>query len=492
MGLAERRDLFSPVQGLDARDGRVLLGSESCHGGILDRWVGMDALPALLAEMESWRAAFTLPSFRNAIVLMVGWVLTHGSHAVTEALVTTDVARRRHHERYHRFFSRGTWSPDVVGGLLFRRILAWVGDGPVHITVDDTLTPKKGAHVFGIGSHLDPVRSTKRFRVFSFGHVWVVMSVVVRLPFSHRPWAIPVLFRIYRNKTECERHADPYRKKTELGRELVEIVARWAGQRRIHLAVDSAYCNATLMHELPSTVVVFGAMRPDAVLTALPGPSKPKPGRRRVRGRLLPKPEALAKNARVPWRTCRAELYGKRRTVRYKMVDAQWYRACGGRLVRIVVVRVDEGNLDVRVFLCTDVAAPVVSILETYAGRWAAEVAFRDLKQHLGFADSSARKRAAVERTAPFVGYVYTTLVLWFADGAWQSGVASPPIRPWYRHKRGASFADIVRAAQRTLAPLDVLDPARTIDNLRKSRRAAERTTTYRRNATDPGVRHVA
>jgi len=319
-----------------------------------------------------------------------------------------------------------------------------------------------------------------------------VMSVVVRFPFSQRPWAIPVLFRIYRNKTECERHADLYRKKTELGRELVEIVTRWAGQRRVHLAVDSAYCNVTLMHELPSTVVVFGAMRPDAVLTALPGPSRPKPGRRRVRGRVLPKPEALAKDARVAWRTCRAELYGKRRVVRYKMVDAQWYRASGARLVRIVVVRVDEGTLGVRVFMCTDVTMPVVSILETYAGRWAAEVAFRDLKQQLGFADSSARTRAAVERTAPFVGYVYTTLVLWFADGAWQTGVAIPPIRPWYRHKRGASFADIVRAAQRTLASLDVLDPARTLDNLQKSRPVADRTTTRRRHAAAPAIRRVA
>ncbi len=80
------------------------------------------------------------------------------------------------------------------------------------------------------------------------------------------------------------------------------------------------------------------------------------------------------------------------------------------------------------------------TILETYAGRWATEVLFRDLKQQLGFADSSARKRAAVERTAPFVGYIYTTLVLWFADSAVTDPVATPPIRPWYKHKRGVSF----------------------------------------------------
>ncbi len=100
-----------------------------------------------------------------------------------------------------------------------------------------------------------------------------------------------------------------------------------------------------------------------------------------------------------------------------------------------------------------------------YAGRWSIEVCFRDMKQHLGFSDSSARKKEAVERTAPFVGYIYTSLVLWFSAGVWQTRLATPPLRPWYRHKKGLCFADVVRAAQRSLMHLDVLDPASTLDN---------------------------
>jgi hypothetical protein len=110
----------------------------------------------------------------------------------------------------------------------------------------------------------------------------------------------------------------------------------------------------------------------------------------------------------------------------------------------------------------------VARVLETYAGRWGIEVCFRELKQLLGFADSSARKRAAVERTAPFVGYVYTALVLWFATRAHAVTEVVIPIRPWYRHKTGCCFADILRTAQRTLAPLDVLDPASSLANLQK------------------------
>lgn len=180
-------------------------------------------------------------------------------------------------------------------------------------------------------------------------------------------------------------------------------------------------------------------------------------------------PQKLARNGRVPWLSCSAFIYGKLQTIHYKTIDAQWYRACGTGLVRVVVVRIDAGQIPLRVFFCTDASLTSVHILETYAGRWGIEVCFRDLKQLLGFADSSARKREAVERTAPFSGYIYTTLVLWFAQHAWQSPAAIPRVRPWYPHKKGLCFADILRAAQRTLIHLDVLDPASSIEDLRKS-----------------------
>jgi SRSO17 transposase len=446
-----------------------------------------DALVAFLSLFEGLRPAFTRPGFENALVVFAGWVLTNGAHAVTQALVATDVARRRHHEAFHRFFSRGTWNPDDLGLLLFDRLAKLIpGDAPIQVAIDDTLAAKKGPNAFGIGSHLDAVRSTKAFRVFCFGHVWVTLAVIVSVPFSRRPWALPVLFRLYRNKKECKAKGGSYRKKTELARDMLDILLEWADKRRIHLVMDSAYCNDTVMHDLPTNVGVVGAMRPDAVLTALPKKSRrPKRGGRpRVRGNLLPKPEALARSTRHEWESCKADIYGKTRTVHYKTICAQWYRACGARLLRIVVVHVDRGSIPIRVFFSTNPDLAVREIIETYARRWAIEVCFRDLKQLLGFSDSSARKREAVERTAPFVGYIYTMLVIWFAERIHQTQIAVPPIRPWYTHKSGLCFADVLRAAQRALAPLDVLDPARSLDNLHKlSPRRTPREPPTRREA---------
>jgi DDE superfamily endonuclease len=430
-----------------------------------------DLLRTLLDGLGVYRPALTEPGFRNLVVIFVGWVLTSGQHAVTQALVVTSVAGRRHHEAFHRFFSRGTWDPDRLAWWLFQRMKRLFQlDQRLRIAIDDTLAPKKGPHVFGIGSHIDAVRSTRSVRVFCFGHCWVMLSVLVTVPFSQRPWALPILFRLYRNKKECLKKRHRYRKKTELACELLEIVHSWVGDQRVEIAADSAYCNDTVTRGLPTSFVLFGAMRPDAVLTALPDKTiaGSKGGRPRKRGDLLPKPQALARDDHEPWKTCEAHLYGRTQRVRYKELYAQWYRACGVRLLRIIVVKVSTGTIGLRVFFCTDATLSVRDILEGYAGRWSIETCFRNLKQLLGFADSSARKREAVERVAPFVGLAYTLLVVWFVEHACTHPLAAPPVRPWYRHKEGFAFSDVLRTAQRVLAPLDVLDPRRSLDDLHR------------------------
>ena len=173
-------------------------------------------------------------------------------------------------------------------------------------------------------------------------------------------------------------------------------------------------------------------------------------------------------DVRYPWQHAKLTLYGKTRVISFKTLTAQWYRGAGDRLGRIVIVHLEQGALGMRVFFCTDGERSVEDILMSYAGRWSLEVCFRDLKQQLGFADSSARKRAAVERVAPFVAYIYVMLVLWACEGVWRTPIAAPPIRPWYTHKHQLSFADVLRAGQRVLIRLDVLDPARGYGNLRQ------------------------
>jgi len=357
-------------------------------------------LATLLDVLQAFRIVLTKPSFRNMLVVVLGWLLTQGPHAVTEALVMAGVVGRRHHEAFHRFFSRARWEPDEMGRWIFDRLLPFVGEGAVQSVIDDTLAPKKGPHVFGIASHVDAVRSTRRHRVFCFGHCWVVLAVLVSVPFSKRTWALPVLFRLYRSKKEtAEDEAAEYAKKTELAREL------------LHVAQDKDR----------------------------------------------------------PWQKAEAVLYGKRTTVQFKTFCAQWYRACGAGLLRVVVVLTEHGQVPIRVFFCTDPAVDAIRILEKYSGRWGVECFFREAKQLLGFADSAARLERAVRRVAPLVGLLYTVLVVWFLEHHGRTFIASPPRRDWYKHKCGLSFADILREARGAIATTNILDLVNDSHNFKKA-----------------------
>lgn len=166
--------------------------------------MALDRIYQLLGTLQLFRTVLTKPGYANMIIIFAGWILDPG--AVTFALVSTSVSGQTHHEKFHRFFSRGTWNPDSMGRQVFLRLMKWLEPGTViRIAVDDTLAQKTGENVFGIDSHLDAVRSTKKRRVFSFGHCWVVLSVLTRLPFTNRYWALPVMFRLYRNKKTCRK-----------------------------------------------------------------------------------------------------------------------------------------------------------------------------------------------------------------------------------------------------------------------------------------------
>jgi hypothetical protein len=145
---------------------------------------------------------------------------------------------------------------------------------------------------------------------------------------------------------------------------------------------------------------------------------------------------------------------------------ARWYRSAGKPLLKIIIVKVPNGELPLRVFFCTDCTRTARQVIESYCCRWAIEVLFRDLKQLLGFASSRARSPLAVLRTAPWVGVCYTLLVLWHMELGLDTSRMGLPIRPWYRTKRTIAFADILRLAQRTLCSADWTDPLLLLANL--------------------------
>lgn len=435
-----------------------------------------DSARTLLRALEVFRPEFTAATFARWLLLMAAWVLCTERHAITECLVVSGAAGAWEHSAFHRVFSRSRWDLDALGKLWLVELVARMAARGMRLqfVIDDTLGSHKGPKVFGLGTHVDAVRSTRKTKVFTFGHVWVTCALVVTVPFSTRPFAIPLLFRLYRSKKECAKNGGVYRKKTEQARELVDLLIAWLPKTAFDLLIDSGYTTRTVLRGLPEHVRVLGAMTVRAALLTAGGRTL-RNGRHSPKGAPRPSLAAWAQDASSPWQTVTAHVYGGLREMQIKTEVVQWWSVLGERSVRVVLLRCTTGAVSLRAFLCTDPELDVPSILSGYARRWAVEVLYFEGKQFLGLCASRARLEWAVRRTAPCVGLLYGVLVMWFWEQSERGLKAVVPNRPWYGHKENVSFEDIVRTARVVLGGRSLLDQVEEVAPLRRAHR---RTTT--------------
>jgi hypothetical protein len=432
---------------------------------------------SFLSLLAAFAGCFGVPSYRNFEMLVVGWVHCLGRRTVTAAALAAGAAGHRHISVFHRFFSRAVWVLDDLGRVLFGLAAAWIpGEQPLYLVIDDTLARKGGKGVALAAMHHDPLLSTARKPFFSFGHVWVVLAIWVPLPMGGaRGFALPILFRLYVGAKRGGQRDAPSRATTgarlraaqaahppaaqrptklELAREMVELVAAWAGDRVVYTVVDSAYAGQELLRRRPANLHVISRLRLDAALWTRPRRRRPgEIGRPRKRGKRVPAPQALAAGWRR-WRPLPVTLYGRTVTPHVLALTALWYAALPEHPVRIVVVRDPTGRRQDEAFFCTDPGATEAFILEGYARRWTLEVTFHDTKQHLGLADSQAQAPTAVRRTAPVACLVYALVLLWYADQIHPDlAAAHAPAdwldRPWYRAKAAPSFPDRLTTLRR-------------------------------------------
>jgi DDE superfamily endonuclease len=418
--------------------------------------------------LQSFSPCFTAPSFDSFITLMSGWVLNLRRHTVTETVRAAGAVGTKHISSFHRFFSKGRWAIDALGLVLVRAIDARVDrEAPLVAPVDDTLGRHTGKAIAAASMHRDPLLSTGRRLFFHWGHVWVVLSI--NFPMFGKTWALPVLFRLYRSKKRCKADKKPYRKTTELARELVELLAKTLPHRRIFVLGDAAYTNSSLIKKRPSNVSLIGRCRLDAALYApAPKPRKGQMGRPRVRGGKLPSPGVQAGNKKARWRRTEVTVYGKTVRVRVLVIDALWYVAAGSELMRLVVVRDFPGHERDDVFVSTDSTLSAKEIIERFSERWPLEHTFHESKGKLGFEDPQNRTERAVERTAPMALWAYTLVVLWYVETGQFLRAARLPVDPWYDRKTAPAFSDMLATLRRASWAQRLFDPRATAADLRK------------------------
>lgn len=112
--------------------------------------------------------------------------------------------------------------------------------GAVLLAGDDTVTEHPGPHVFGKGRHCDGVRSTHSYAAYRWGHKWVVVSVLVKLPLATRPWALPVLVAFH--PPEWDRvHGTRHKTPAHMARLLLARLVRWFPEGHFIFVGDTDY-----------------------------------------------------------------------------------------------------------------------------------------------------------------------------------------------------------------------------------------------------------
>lgn len=423
------------------------------------------------ALLQGFARCFTSPSASNFMTLMTGWVLDLRRHTVTEVVRAAGAVGKKHICSFHRFFSRGRWATDEIGLVLAELVIVRLApSGVVRLIVDDTLGRHTGKRIAAASMHRDPLLSTGRRLFFHWGHVWVVLAIEVTL--FDKSWALPILFRLHRSEKRCKAEKRAYLKLTEHARELVALVASRYPAKRFELLGDAAYTNGTLIKQRPANLTFIGRGRLDAALYAPVAPRRRgQMGRPRLRGKRVASPAARAKRADARWKRVRVNVYGRTVTLRVLVVDALWYVAAGSEVIRHVVVRDFPGHVKDDVFVSTDTNFSAEAIIESFARRWSLEVTFHEAKGKLGFEDPQNRTERAVERTAPFAFISYSLVVVWYTLHGHGSRAAKQPTLPWYTHKAGVTFSDMLATLRRASWRQRLLDPAATAADLRKSLR---------------------
>jgi hypothetical protein len=436
------------------------------------------------ALLLSCQGDFTRPSFVLFCAIMSGWTLSTRHRYVTELIYASGNIGNGHWSRFHRFLSHNVWSLDALSMTIASLLIdAFVPSGVIVLALDDTLCRKRGLNLYGAGMHHDPLLSSKQVKLVSWGHVWVVLTLVVPLPAwaPTKVFSLPLGFRLYRNrqgnnkgkkkhqqqdtrsryprkrkkdtkkttpkKSAAASQAEPHRTRPELGLELICLIAKTFPQRFFVVTADSLYGGQSVLRHLPANVHLISRVHAKGALY-MPAPEATgKRGRTRKKGERLSSMQEWADDHRAPWNRHVFDQYGLHADLAVKTRKGLYYTAGKERLLLFLLVKDNTGKRPLSIFYCTLLDWKVKDILSAYASRWSIEVAFENGKQMLGFEDPANRLPKAVQRTAPLAMLLVSLVTLWFHQHGHRR--VRFPRRPWYPKKKEPSFGDMLTTLRR-------------------------------------------
>ncbi len=247
----------------------------------------MELTDSFVALLRDFDPVFTAPTYQTFVAIVTGWILSQRHRYVTEIIFAGGHVGDGHWSRFHRFFSHAAWDIDTFSMCLAKAVVGILAPGATFFwAVDDTLCRKRGLTLYGAGMHYDPLISSRAKPLVSWGHDWVVLTLIVAFPVwaPSKVFALPIAMRLYRNrqgltkgkkapkgkkgrkKSPKPKHDPNHRTRPELALELLVMVARWFPDDQIIVSGDSAYGGQSVLAHLPSNVHLISHVHPKGAL----------------------------------------------------------------------------------------------------------------------------------------------------------------------------------------------------------------------------------
>ena len=413
-------------------------------------------LPAeIITVLAQFQPAFTQPSFEKVVVLLVGTILTQGRRTITAALRAVGLQQDKQWAKYHHLLNRASWSGLLVSQLLLQVVVTtFVAiSATVDFVVDETLERRWGQRIKKRGHWRDSLASSKGRNVSTSGLRWLVLAVVVKLPWSQNFWALPCLSVLLTTPKVSQKLGQRHKTVAQVAGQMVQWVRRVLPGQRIKLIGDGAYSVIELgLTCLNSGVTLIAPLRLDARLFGPPPHLTGKRvGRPPVVGKRLPNLEQVARQSSTLWHRSQVDWYnGRRKVLDWTTGTALWYSTGTTPLpIRWVLVRDPAGKLPTRAYFSTDLAQPAQTIIADMVKRWSIEVTFEESRAHLGVQTQRQWNDLAIERTTPALFGLFSLVAL-LAQVLYPDGHLPLPQSAWY-HKTQASFADVLALVRRAL-----------------------------------------
>jgi len=404
------------------------------------------------------------------MTLLTGTLLAHGSRTVAAALRASGNEQAVNWSLFHQVLNRARWSPLVVSRQLLLLIVETFvpADSCVDLVIDETLERRWGSKISKRGHYRDSALSSRERSVSSPGLRWIVMAVVVTVPWTKQRWALPFLCVLATTPEVSERLGKRHKTIGMWAHQMMSLVRRWLPDRCIKLMGDTAYSVLELgLHANAQQMTLIMTGRLDAVLHEPPAQrSRHTIGRPRVVGKRLPSLEQVLEDSETVWQQFSLDWYGEgKRTVEMCTGTALWYRSGSDPLpIRWVLTRDPKGKRPPKAIWSTDLTQTAAQIVSDFMKRWSLEVTFEESRAHLGIETQRQWSDQAIERSTPLL-FGLSSLVALFGQVLHPDGCVPVAQAAWYR-KQIATFRDILAAIRRHLWGLWTFPTSSTDSNV--------------------------